>query len=127
MIHGLGIDIVENARIRRLYDTYGDHFLRRFFTDDEQRDLEGRRDKIAALSGKFAGKEAVIKALGRPGGVAVFPADIGIVHDSHGAPIVKLSERLKTLLDSCTIRLSISHERNYAAAVAIVIKEKADG
>jgi len=69
MIHGIGIDIVEIARMRRLVERYGERFLRRVFTEGERAYAMQRRDPIPSLAARFAAKEAGLKALG----AGVFP------------------------------------------------------
>ncbi len=61
----VGIDIVEVARIERLRETYGDAFLRKVFTAEEAAYAVGKRRWSESLAGRFAAKEAFMKAWGR--------------------------------------------------------------
>ena len=113
-----GIDIIEISRIRKAVDTWGERFLNRIFTDDEIEYCRGRAPELAA---RFAGKEAVMKALGT-GHVGISPHDIEILSSQQGAPLVHLKgsaqARAKEIgLDHLTI--TISHSRDYAVASVV--------
>jgi holo-[acyl-carrier protein] synthase len=116
----LGIDIIEIQRIRQAYLTWGDRFLRRIYTAREV-DLYGNR--IESLAARFAGKEAVFKALSRPG-LYLSWQDVEILSAINGRPEIKLFggalTRVKELgLDS--LEISLSHSRENAVAVVIGI------
>ena len=114
----LGIDIIEISRLRQASLTWGDRFLRRIYTAREV-DLYGKR--IESLAARFAGKEAVFKALSQPG-LYFSWQDVEILSEVNGRPQVILSgEALKRAneigLDS--IEISLSHSRENAVAVAL--------
>ena len=123
MIKSIGLDIVEISRIQADIEKYGNRFVRRILGAEELDMYLKRKDKSQFLSGRFAAKEAVIKALGRyltdkPS----FP-EIQILNDSTGQPELYLTKTLsKKVLDRCFI--SITHEKSVAAAVAIFSEEK---
>lgn len=120
MLNAIGIDIVEVARMQGDLDRYGDRFVRRILSSSEQVLLAGRVDKAAFMAGRFACKEAVIKALGR------FITDrpsyqaIDVVNDDSGQPIVQLPSEVITSLRGGRVMVSISHEKNYAVAMATI-------
>src|ERR671929_2076093 len=91
-IVGHGIDIVETARIRKLVEHHGEHFLDRVFTQREQAycALNPKR-YFEHLAGRFAAKEAVLKVLGTGwrGGIAW--TDIEILPEPSGQPKIRLS------------------------------------
>ena len=60
----VGIDITEVARIRRLLERYGDRFIAHVLGDDERKLLAQRTDRAQFVAGRFAAKEAAVKALG---------------------------------------------------------------
>lgn len=120
MVESIGLDIIELARIKGAFDRHGKRFLRRTLSESEARRLESRRDSIPYLAGRFAAKEAVMKALGAVFDSGVYLKDIQIENDSHGKPFVELPERLSAELGSRRILLSISHSKTTAAAVAII-------
>ena len=64
MIRGLGIDLVENFRIKKIYDRYGNRFAKRILDNEEIRDFNISNDKVSFLAKRFASKEALSKSLG---------------------------------------------------------------
>ncbi len=105
----LGIDIVEVARIERLREVYGDAFLRKVFTAQEAAYAAGKKRWAESLAGRFAVKEAFMKAWGRR-----LPwKDIEVRSDEKGNPFVVFRG---VRYDE----VSISHERNFAVAVVRV-------
>ena len=59
MTESIGLDIVENARIERLFTEHPERFVKRILGPDELKIFAGRRDQIPFLAGRFAAKEAV--------------------------------------------------------------------
>ena len=124
MIRSIGLDIVEISRISRDIGQFGDRFVRRILGEKERFIYNQRKDKAAFLAGRFAAKEAVIKGLNpflqqRPS-LDV----IEIVNDSTGAPKPILPPEIQQRLGGAVCLLSLTHEKNYAAAVAIFAEEK---
>ena len=119
-MHGIGIDIIEIARIERAVARWGEGFLHRIYTELE---LKLYGDKPSSLAARFAGKEAVIKALGtRARGIGW--REIEIVSDSSGKPLVHLYGKAQNQaqdLSPDSIAISLSHSREYA--IAFVISE----
>ena len=105
----IGIDIVAIKRISKLYEKFGINFLKRIFTEKEIEEImliSNSQRKIEKISGKFAAKEAVFKL---NLSYKSFK-EIEILTDENGAPF--LTDNKATL--------SISHEKEYAVAVALV-------
>jgi holo-[acyl-carrier protein] synthase len=122
-ILGHGIDIVETARIRRMADDHGQHFLDRVFTPAEQAycALSPKR-RYEHLAARFAAKEAVLKALGTGwrGGIAW--TDVEVVKDISGQPRIVLTGECRRIADEMGIthwHISISHIESHATASAI--------
>ncbi len=118
----LGIDIIEIQRVRQVFLTWGDRFLCRIYTAREMA-LYGNR--IESLAVRFAGKEAVFKALSQPG-LYFSWQDVEILSEVNGRPKVKLYggvlKRVNELgLDS--LEISLSHSRENAVAMVIGISE----
>ena len=115
-MHHIGIDIVEIARIEKAIARWGESFLQRVYTDSE---LRLYHEKPPSLAARFAGKEAVIKALGSTRGINW--KDIEILSNPGGKPSVRLYGKAQNQardmgLDSLAI--SLSHSREYAIAFA---------
>lgn len=110
-----GIDIVEISRIEEAVKTWGDRFLNRIYTDGEREFCRGRNPELAA---RFAGKEAVMKALGK----GVSWRDIEILPDESRAPVVFLSGRAKARAKRLEIEelvITLSHAKHYAVASVV--------
>jgi holo-[acyl-carrier protein] synthase len=122
-IVGHGIDLVETGRIGQLLEEHGQRFLDRCFTPLEQRYCAASvKRHVERLSGRFAAKEAVLKALGTGwrGGIAW--TDIEIQSDPSGRPVVVLSGECRKIADAKQIRqwhVSISHIETHATASTI--------
>jgi len=120
---GHGIDIVETERIGRLLADHGEHFLDRVFTKSEQRhaELNGKR-QIERLAGRFAAKEAVLKAIGTGWRGKIAWTDIEIAALPSGQPMIRLSgecARIAAELGIVRWMVSISHIQTHAVASAI--------
>jgi holo-[acyl-carrier protein] synthase len=117
----LGIDIINVGRIRETLARFGPRFSRRVLTDREAAYV---RDRPETLAGRWAAKEAVSKVLGL-GVRGVGWREIEIVRLPTGQPAVALSGRAQARalqLGMGRIAVSISHERDYAVAIAFGIR-----
>ena len=119
MIH-VGTDLIEIARIRRSLQRY-ENFKHRCFTPDEQAYCDSRPNPAESYAGRFAGKEAVGKALGFGVARAFAWKEIEIV--GRPKPSVQLSGRVAAWAaraGAADIDLSMTHSRELAQAVAVV-------
>jgi holo-[acyl-carrier protein] synthase len=116
----VGIDIIEVERIKKLYEKFGDKFLNRIFTENEINYCFSRKNTFHSLAGRFAIKEAVLKALGIGMTSGFSFKDIEVLNIDKGKPIVILNGKLKELLGSRKIEISISHSQNYAIGICII-------
>ena len=123
MAFGLGTDIVEVSRIADSITRLGDAFLQRLFHPQERAYCERFKDKERHYAGRFAAKEAIAKALGKGFGKDLAFADLWILNDELGKPIVYYSSVLEEKLGKQEILVSISHCRNYATATAMIIPQ----
>ncbi len=120
-----GVDIIEIERIQRALERWGDRFLRRIYTEDEAAYCRGRPPNLA---GRFAAKEAAMKALGT-GLRGVGWKDIEVIRNEAGAPSVLLHGRAKVRAETLGVRemsLSLSHSRNYAVAFVVGLIPEAE-
>ena len=122
MIIGIGTDIVEIRRIKKIMNDKSNSFLKKIFTDKEIKLLEERNLRPEYIAGRFASKEAIAKALGT--GFREFSfRDITVLNDELGKPIVKLDGNAKKIADKngkTILHLSISHGDDAAIAYAIL-------
>ena len=120
MIIGIGIDLVENERIEAAITRQA--FITRVFTSREQAYCDSRKaGRVASYAARFAGKEAVMKALGT-GMIKGTWQEIEILPNELGAPVVTLSGIFADLAAGKNIRelmISLTHTRQYAAAQVI--------
>lgn len=126
MIRGVGIDVVEIKRVRRLLARHGEAFLDRILAPGEDRTRAIGAEGPAHVAGVFAAKEAVMKALGTGMAGAAF-REIAVVRASSGQPGVALFGRALDAarrLGAARWHLSITHARSVAAAVAIAVGEE---
>ena len=120
-IEELGIDIIRVDRIRRTLARFGPRFSRRVLTPGEQRYV---RDRPETLAGRWAAKEAVSKVLGL-GVRGIGWRDIEVERLPTGQPAVRLhgrAARRAEQLGMARIALSISHEADYAVAIAFGVR-----
>jgi len=117
----LGIDIIKVQRIRETLARFGDRFSRRVLTPAEAAYVRGRAETFA---GRWAAKEAVSKVLGL-GVRGVGWREIEIVRLPTGQPSVRLNgraQRRAEQLGMVRVAVSISHERDYAVAIAYGVR-----
>lgn len=123
MILGLGIDIVETHRMKKVLKQHGNSFINKVFTEDEISENGSRADKTAFFASRWASKEALSKALGCGIGNKCAWKDIRIQNDRTGKPRIKLGGTALLTARKMSVKkihLSISHEREYAAAVVVL-------
>jgi holo-[acyl-carrier protein] synthase len=119
MIKGLGTDIIEIDRMGQSIERHGHHLLNRLFTIREQDYCFKYKNPIPHFAGRFAAKEAIVKALGTGFGAQVVWHDIEILNEEKGKPEVLLSPFLVESFKDPLLLVSISHCEKYATAVAI--------
>ena len=123
---GIGVDIVENSRIRKSINNK--KFLLRIFTKNEIAQSIKTNSKVAFFSKRFAAKEAFSKALGLGFRKSLNFKDISIINNKYGKPSIKIKDKLQNIIkkqfktNKVNILLSISDESKYS--IAFVILEK---
>jgi len=121
VIRGIGVDLVEVPRVERAVARWGDAFLGRVFTDGERAHARAAAHAGQRLAGRFAAKEAVMKALGL-GWRSMAWREIEIAADAGGRPVVRLSGRAADAARRAGVGawwISISHTRDLAIAQAV--------
>lgn len=123
MILGLGIDLVEIARIQQALQRFGPRFLDRILHENELAYCQAQTAPAGTVAARFAAKEAVSKAFGTGIGEELGWKEIEVVRGSTGQPGVKLHGKAVELLAARggrTVHLSITHTAGHASAVAVV-------
>ena len=104
----VGIDISDVSRIARAVERFGDRFLEKVFTDEELRYAEKKKNRYQTLAGRFAAKEAFMKAVGR----GLSWKEINVLEEKGKPFILYRGTRYEGI--------SISHEKAYAVSVVII-------
>ena len=133
MILGVGTDIVDERRIPRSLDRFGDRFLNRIFTTAEQSAARMRGQTTLYLAKRFAAKEACSKALGTGLRQGVFWRDMGVSNLPSGKPTMRLTNGALHRLEKITpqgmraqIDLTITDDFPLAQAIVIISAVPAD-
>lgn len=122
MIVGLGVDIAEVRRVQAAIERRGTPFLRRVYTQTESEYCERFKNKFERYAGRFAAKEAVMKALGTGWSRGVRWVDIEVVREGSGRPTIALSGEASKIADRLGVKrisLSITHTGEQALAQVI--------
>lgn len=117
MITGTGIDIVEVNRLRKALERRP-RLLERLFSRAEMAYCSSSRMKFDRLAGRFAAKEAVAKAVGRP----LSWLDVEILNDENGKPNATFGGKALALMRGTEVLVSISHGKGYAVAHALAVR-----
>ena len=127
MIIGIGNDLINISRIEKTIERFGDRFIQRIFTEQEQIKSEKRRLRVASYAKRFAAKEACSKALGTGFRKGVFWHDMGVINLPSGKPTINLTggalKRLKEITPEgqvAHIDLTLTDELPMAEAFVII-------
>jgi len=123
VILGLGIDVVDIARIARILDgppARAERFLARCFTGEERAFCDAVHDRAARYAVRFAAKEAASKALGAPPGIAW--NDVEVVRGERAPALVLrgVADEAARRLGIVGTRVSLTHDAGVAAAVVVL-------
>jgi holo-[acyl-carrier protein] synthase len=125
MIVGLGIDIAEVDRIERAIRRYGQRFLQRVFTPAEIDYCQSKANAFERFAGRFAAKEAAMKAIGTGWRRGVAWRDFEVVREPSGRPIIRFSGVAAGFVERLgATRALVSITHTAAQAIAQVILEQ---
>ena len=117
-MYSIGTDIVKVERIKKLFDDNGNKFLNKIYTKNEIQYCNSNSEPHIHLSGKYAAKEAVKKALLSKNIIETISLKkIEILNNENKSPYVKIDN-----LNDININITISHESQYAVAFALIEK-----
>ena len=123
MILGIGLDVVETAKMGQLLAEHDQRFEERVFTPAERRDCGERVDRAEALAARFAAKEACFKALGTGWSQGVSFLQVEVRRPDGGAPTLALSGEAAARAQARGVKhvhVSLSHSAGVAAAAVIL-------
>lgn len=124
MIYGVGLDIIEVARVGRLIDK-GQGFKERIYTPREIEYCESKRNKAQNYAARFAAKEAFMKALGTGWRKGLAFHHIEVVNNELGRPEIVLHGQAKIIAEKAgitNINISISHLKDLASSIVTLEK-----
>ena len=125
MILGVGIDIIEVARIRSSHERFGERFLARILRPGEIAYCLSHRDPGPFLAARFAAKEAISKAFGTGIGQHLGWQDMEVQRKETGEPFVVFHDQGLALLNArgpAKVHISLTHTSQNAAAMAVLEK-----
>jgi holo-[acyl-carrier protein] synthase len=123
LIIGMGVDLAEVQRIQAAIERHGETFLRRVYTAAEREYCEGFRNKFERYAGRFAAKEAAMKALGTGWRRGVRWVDFEVVRELGGRPTIRLDGEAKKIAAELGVKrivLSITHTETMALAQIVM-------
>ena len=127
-IFGVGVDIVENNRFKRLFKKK--NFINRICSKKEKIALRNKKNKISFLAKRFSAKEAFVKSLGSGFRNNLCFTDISILNDKKGKPYFSFNRKLKEILkkkynlNSFKAHLSLSDEKKHSISYVVLQKIK---
>jgi holo-[acyl-carrier protein] synthase len=124
-IIGIGLDATDLPRIRRTLERYGERFLRRVFTEQEIAYCTRRRDPVPHLAGRFAAKEAGMKALGTGHSRGVLWKDIEVIRGG-GPPQLRFHGGAARRAEAMHVRkglVTITHSEALAMAQVLLLTD----
>lgn len=126
---GLGTDIVNINRIKKIYSKYGNQFLNKILTESEKKSEKklSKFKNVSTIAKRFAAKEAISKAIGYGFSNGIHFKDIEIYNDESGKPYANLNGRAKTIVNKISkkynIFLTLSDDKPWAVATALITSE----
>lgn len=121
---GIGTDIVESLRIAQMIERHGELFLGRVYTPHEIAYCTERKAALQHYAGRWAAKEAVLKAIGTGWAKGITWTDVEVRNETGGQPRIVLGGAAREMADQMGIGevlISISHCRTHATAFAIAL------
>jgi holo-[acyl-carrier protein] synthase len=121
-IIGIGTDIIECLRIAQMIERHGDLFINRVYTPYEIQYCQSRKQSTQHYAGRWAAKEAILKALGTGWRKGISWRDIEVRNEPGGRPVVALRGGARDVVEQLGITemlISISHCRSHATAYAL--------
>jgi holo-[acyl-carrier protein] synthase len=123
LIFGIGVDVLEAARVKKVHDRFGDHFVERLLLPEERAQMELTKRKQRFLAMRFAAKEAIVKAMGTGFAHGMWIRDVGVVQNAWGRPEVVYSargEKMRRKLGIGAGHVTLTDEGGLIVAVAVL-------
>ncbi|MHB1034945.1 MAG: holo-ACP synthase [Pirellulales bacterium] len=126
---GIGTDIIECLRIARMIERHGELFIDRVYTTSEIEYCRSRKQATQHFAGRWAAKEAILKALGTGWRKGISWRDVEVRNERGGKPVVALRGGARDVVEQLGIQkllVSISHCRSHAVAYALALGKEQD-
>jgi holo-[acyl-carrier protein] synthase len=123
VIVGIGMDIAEVARVRAAIERHGERFLKRVYTEDERRYCESKPNRYERFAGRFAAKEAAMKAIGTGWKRGVAWRDFEVRREPSGQPVIRFGGKAAEFANALGVRkalVTISHTCEQAVAQVLL-------
>ena len=123
MIFGIGVDVLEAARIKKVLARFGDHFIDRLLMPAERAQLGRTKRPERFIAMRFAAKEAIVKAMGTGFAHGIWIRDVGVVQNAWGKPEVAYSprgEKVRRALGIGDGHVTLTDEAGLIVAVAVL-------
>jgi holo-[acyl-carrier protein] synthase len=122
-LFGIGTDIIEIERIKKAIERKQNRFISHLFTPIEITYCKRFKEPYGHYAGRFAAKEAVLKALGTGLSEGITWHDIEVRNEENGQPQIHLSAALQKKFPPLTLFITISHAKHYATATCVITTE----
>ena len=128
MIFGIGTDVVQIERVKRVYDRHGERFVERLLLPAEYEAFRNYSRPIRFLAMRFAAKEAIVKAMGTGFAHGMWIRDAGVVSNAWGRPEIIWSDRGRAMCEKLGIgegHVTLTDEAGLIVAVAVLMRKTA--
>jgi holo-[acyl-carrier protein] synthase len=125
MIFGIGVDVLEAARVKKVYERFGSRFVNHLLLPEELAQLTRTKRPERFLAMRFAAKEAIVKAMGTGFAHGMWIRDVGVVQNSWGKPEVVYSQRGEMRRRELGVgegHITLTDEAGLIVAVAVLLK-----
>jgi holo-[acyl-carrier protein] synthase len=125
MIFGIGVDVLEAARVKKTLERFGSRFTEHLLMPQEQAQLTRTRRPERFIAMRFAAKEAIVKAMGTGFAHGIWIRDVGVVQNNWGKPEVIYSERGESMRRKLGVgegHITLTDEAGLIVAVAVLLR-----